>query len=165
MLIPVRARKFCTPDFSSPSTMLNLSYHARLRFTYIFDARMDDYTATHLTVPLVKPRRFTSNPGSAAIGRWYSRGVEGLCCASSTYGSAASAAAERWDAAFARAMPGREGGVRMLIPPADGLIAPLAFPAAGYGLFPYNPYFRNHARLRFTYIFDSRITDYMETHP
>ena len=34
-----------------------------------------------------------------------------------------------------------------------------------YGLFPYNPYFRNHARLRFTYIFYSRITDYMETHP
>ena len=34
-----------------------------------------------------------------------------------------------------------------------------------YGLFPYHPYFRNHAWLRFTYIFDARITDYMETHP
>ena len=38
-------------------------------------------------------------------------------------------------------------------------------PHSTYGLFPDNPYFRNHARLRFTYIFYSRITDYMETHP
>ena len=38
-------------------------------------------------------------------------------------------------------------------------------PALMYGLFPHSRSVRNHARLRFTYILDARITDYVETHP